>query len=272
MKTNTELQSIGVDSAQAPLTIFDLTVTYNKKPVLWDLHLQVPEGGVVGIIGPNGAGKSTLLKAILDIVPRAAGTIHIYGRPYNRQRRLVSYVPQRESVDWNYPITVLDLVTMGLYRHIGWCRPVRARHHERAMDALQEVGMQDFADRQIGQLSGGQQQRIFLARALVQDTRIVFMDEPFVGIDAKTEQAIIDVLRRLRAAHKTIFVVHHDLRTVTEYFDSLVMLNSTIIASGPTSEVFLADNLYKTYGGKLALIDGLEMPALAIPTRQVQHG
>ena len=261
------LNSIGVDSSQAPLTIFDLTVTYNKKPVLWDLHLQVPEGGVVGIIGPNGAGKSTLLKVIMDIVPRAAGTIHIYGRPYRRQRRLVSYVPQRESVDWNYPITVLDLVTMGLYRHIGWCRPIRPRHHERALSALEQVGMQDFADRQIGQLSGGQQQRIFLARALVQDTRIVFMDEPFVGIDAKTEQAIVDVLRQLRMEHKTVFVVHHDLRTVNVYFDYLVMLNSTIIASGPTGEVFGPDNLYSTYGGKLALIEGLDMAGVG-----VQHG
>ncbi len=237
------------------LELQDLTVCYNKKPAIWDAHLAVPSGTMTGIIGPNGAGKSTLLRAILDITPKSAGTIRIYGRPYYKQRRLVAYIPQRESVDWHYPITALDLVTMGLYRTIGWCRPVRARHRQQALETLDQVGMREFADRQISRLSGGQQQRIFLARALVQNAEIYFLDEPFVGVDAKTERVIVDLLSRLRRENKNIFVVHHDLRTVADYFDWLVMVNTTIIADGPTSEVFTADNLQQTYGGRLALMD-----------------
>ena len=198
-----------------------------------------------------------MLKNVLDIVPRASGTVLIYGRNYRKQRRLVSYVPQRGSVDWDYPITVLDLVTMGLYRQMGWCRPVRAQHHARALEALHRVGMQDFARRQISKLSGGQQQRIFLARALVQDTAIFLMDEPFAGVDAKTECAIIDVLRELKLQRKTVFVVHHDLRTVRDYFDWVIMMNTTIIADGPTEEVFTSYNLYHTYGGNLAVLDSV---------------
>ena len=235
-----------------PLSIFDLTVAYNKKPVLWDVHLQVPEGLAIGIVGPNGAGKSTLLKSILDIVPRSSGKVLIYGKPYASQRSLVAYVPQRESVDWDYPIDVRDLVTMGLYKKIGWCRRVRGRHHQAAMEALEKVGMQDFARRQISQLSGGQQQRIFLARALAQDARLYFMDEPFSGVDAKTERAIMTILQELRALKKTVFVVHHDLSTVGDYFDHLVLLNTTVIESGPTGRVFTKENLQKTYGGRLS--------------------
>lgn len=240
---------------EAPLFIHDLTVAYHRKPVLWDIDFVAPEGKLIGIMGPNGAGKSTLIKAALDLVPRASGEVLVYGKPYRRQRRLVAYVPQRESVDWDFPIHALDVVTMGLYGQIGWLRPVRASHRQRAMEALDRVGMADYADRQISQLSGGQQQRVFLARALVQDARIFFMDEPFAGVDAATERAIVNLLHDLRSAGKTVLVVHHDLQTAADYFDHLILLNMRIVAAGPTAEVFTRDNLTKTYGGRLTLLD-----------------
>jgi manganese/zinc/iron transport system ATP- binding protein len=166
----------------------------------------------------------------------------------------VGYVPQRESVDWDFPVSALDVVTMGLYGRMGWGRPVRKKHHDQAMDALSRVGMQEFARRQISQLSGGQQQRVFLARALAQDAKVYFMDEPFSGVDAATEKAIMDVLRDLRKQGKTTFVVHHDLQTVREYFDHIVMLNMRIVAQGPVAETFTNENLQKTYGGRLTLL------------------
>lgn len=239
---------------ESPLSVHDLTVAYNRKPVLWDVDFEVPSGKLIGVIGPNGAGKSTMLKAILDLVPRASGQVRIYGKPYRKQRHLVGYVPQRESVDWDFPVSALDVVTMGLYGRMGWCRPVRKKHHHKAMEALTRVGMQEFARRQISQLSGGQQQRVFLARALAQDAKIYFMDEPFSGVDAATEKAIVDVLHELREQGKTTFVVHHDLQTVREYFDHVVMLNMRIVAQGPVQDVFTNENLQKTYGGRLTLL------------------
>jgi manganese/zinc/iron transport system ATP- binding protein len=241
--------------SDTPVSVHDLTVAYHRKPVLWDIDLQIPPAKLVGIVGPNGAGKSTLLKATLDLVPKATGRILIYGKPYKRQRGLVGYVPQRESVDWDFPVNALDVVAMGCYGKIGWCRPVSRKHKDVAMAALERVGMADFAKRQISQLSGGQQQRVFLARALVQDARIYFMDEPFAGVDAATEKAIVRILQGLRAAGKTVLVVHHDLQTVPEYFDHLVLLNMRIVATGPTEEVFTNENLQKTYGGRLTLLD-----------------
>ena len=239
----------------APLSIHDMTVAYDRKPVLWDVDFDAPEGKLIGIIGPNGAGKSTLIKAVLDLVPKASGRVLIYGKPYNKQRHLVGYVPQRESVDWDFPVNALDVVVMGRYGRIGWCRPVTKRHKQAAMEALDRVGMADYAKRQISQLSGGQQQRVFLARALVQDAKLYFMDEPFAGVDAATEKAIITLLHALRSAGKTVLVVHHDLQTVSEYFDHLMLLNMRIVAAGPTGEVFTQDNLHKTYGGRLTLLD-----------------
>jgi manganese/zinc/iron transport system ATP- binding protein len=243
------------EPADIPVSVHDLTVAYHRKPVLWDIDLQIPPAKLVGIVGPNGAGKSTLLKAILDLVPKATGRILIYGKPYRRQRGLVGYVPQRESVDWDFPVNALDVVAMGCYGKIGWCRPVSRSHKDVAMAALERVGMADFAKRQISQLSGGQQQRVFLARALVQDARIYFMDEPFAGVDAATEKAIVRILQDLREAGKTVLVVHHDLQTVPEYFDHLLLLNMRIVATGPTEEVFTNENLQKTYGGRLTLLD-----------------
>ena len=241
-------------NATSPLSVHDLTVAYNRKPVLWDVDFEVPAGKLIGVIGPNGAGKSTMLKAVLDLIPRASGQVTIYGKPYRKQRHLVGYVPQRESVDWDFPVSALDVVTMGLYGRMGWCRPVRKKHHDLAMMALSRVGMQEFARRQISQLSGGQQQRVFLARALAQDAKVYFMDEPFSGVDAATEKAIIDVLHDLREQGKTTFVVHHDLQTVREYFDHVVMLNMRIVAQGPVEETFTSENLQKTYGGRLTLL------------------
>jgi manganese/zinc/iron transport system ATP- binding protein len=208
----------------------------------------------MAIVGPNGAGKTTLIKAILGLVGAAAGQVLIYGKPYDEQRRLVGYVPQRESVDWDFPTSVLDVVIMGRYGHLGWVR--RPGRHERtlALEALDKVGMSPFADRQISQLSGGQQQRVFLARALVQDARVYFMDEPFQGVDATTERAIVTLLQELRAAGKTVVVVHHDLQTVPEYFDWVTLLNVRRIGSGPVAEVFTEENLRLAYGGRVAFL------------------
>lgn len=237
-----------------PLTVQDLTVAYHRKPVLWDVDLVMPEGRLIAVVGPNGAGKSTLIKAILGLIPRASGRVTIYGRPYENQRHLVGYVPQRESVDWDFPVNALDVVAMGLYGRIGWFRPVGRDHRRRAMEELEKVGMEAYALRQISQLSGGQQQRVFLARALVQDADLYFMDEPFAGVDVATERAIVALLKALKAGGKTCVVVHHDLQTVPTYFDHVVLLNMRVVATGPVDTVFTEENLKKTYGGKLTLL------------------
>jgi manganese/zinc/iron transport system ATP- binding protein len=245
--------------------VTDLTVAYREKPVLWDVDLDVPEGVLMAIVGPNGAGKSTLIKSILGLVQPAAGKVRIYGKAYEEQRRLVGYVPQRGSVDWDFPTNALDVVMMGLYGKLGWVKRPGQEERDLAMDSLQKVGMADFADRQISQLSGGQQQRVFLARALVQDARVYFMDEPFAGVDATTERAIIALLRELRAAGKTVIVVHHDLQTLEEYFDSVMLLNVRRIASGPVERVFTEENLRKAYGGRIAFLGGGKPDATVAP-------
>lgn len=242
-------------NADIPLSVHDLTVAYQRKPVIWDVEFEIPKGQLVGIVGPNGAGKSTLIKAIMDLVPKASGQVRIFGDTYAQNRGRVGYVPQRESVDWDFPIDALDVVTMGLYGKIGWFWPVRRKHRQLAMEALERVGIADLARRQISQLSGGQQQRTFLARALVQDADLYFMDEPFAAVDASTEAAIVDVLRAMKQAGKTTLVVHHDLQTVPEYFDQVILLNMRVVAHGPVDEVFTAENLQKTYGGRLTLLD-----------------
>jgi manganese/zinc/iron transport system ATP- binding protein len=253
-KTQNETVRLPMETRSNAVDIMDLTVAYREQPVLWDVDLEVPEGVLMAIVGPNGAGKSTLIKTILGLIQPAAGQVRIYGEPYAQQRQLVGYVPQRGSVDWDFPTNALDVVTMGLYRRIGWVRRPGRAERELAMDSLEKVGMADFADRQISQLSGGQQQRVFLARALVQDAQIYFMDEPFAGVDATTERAIIALLRELRGAGKTVVVVHHDLQTVEEYFDWLMMLNVRRIASGPVGEVFTEENLRIAYGGRVAFL------------------
>ena len=238
-----------------PLAIHDLTVAYHRKPVIWDVELNIPEGKLVGVVGPNGAGKSTLLKACQDLVPKTSGEVQIYGAPYRDRRGDVGYVPQRESVDWDFPVSALEVVAMGTYGRIGWFRRVGKLHKRIAREALERVGIEHLADLQISQLSGGQQQRVFLARALAQDAKLYFMDEPFAAVDAATEEAIVSLLKELNGAGKTCLVVHHDLASVTRYFDWLVLLNMRVVASGPTGEVFTRENLQKTYGGKLSLLD-----------------
>jgi manganese/zinc/iron transport system ATP- binding protein len=229
------------------IDVTDLTVAYREKPVLWDIDLAVPSGVLLAIVGPNGAGKSTLIKAMLGLVNSAAGQVQIFGAPYKQQRRFVGYVPQRGSVDWDFPTTVLDVVTMGTYGKLGWFRRPGAAERNAALNALQKVGMTEFAQRQISQLSGGQQQRVFLARALVQDARVYFMDEPFQGVDALTEKAIVSILQELRKQGRTVIVVHHDLQTVREYFDWVLLLNVRRIAFGPVADTFTDDNVRQTY-------------------------
>jgi manganese/zinc/iron transport system ATP- binding protein len=248
----------GLDGREdgAAIEVTDLTVAYGERPVLWDVDLTVPHGVLMAVVGPNGAGKTTLVKAMLGLVRPAAGRVLIHGRPYAEQRRVVAYVPQRGSVDWDFPTSVLDVVMMGRYGALGWLRRPGRRERELASDALGKVGMEELAARQISQLSGGQQQRVFIARALVQDAGIYLMDEPFQGVDATTERAIVTLLQDLRAQGKTLVVVHHDLPTVPEYFDWVTMLNVRRIASGPVEEVFTDENLRLAYGGRVAFVSG----------------
>ncbi len=235
--------------------VHDVTVAYHRKPVLWDVDVLLPAARLIAIVGPNGAGKTTLLKAILGLVPLASGRVEIFGKPLKHARRLIGYVPQRESVDWDFPVDALDVVLMGRYGRLGWVRRPGKADRAAAMSALEKVGMADYARRQISQLSGGQQQRVFLARALAQDAMLYLMDEPFAGVDAATERAIVEVLRELRAGGRTVVAVHHDLQTVPKYFDEVVMLNMRLVAAGPVETTFTAQNLRHTYGGRLTILD-----------------
>jgi manganese/zinc/iron transport system ATP- binding protein len=237
------------------LHVEDLTVSYQGKPVLWDVDVDVPPGVMAAVVGPNGAGKSTFVKAVLGLVTPTAGHVRLFGAPYDRMRRRVGYVPQRTAVDWDFPTTALDVVQMGRYGHLGWFRRPGRREREMALEALDRVGIADLAQRQISQLSGGQQQRVFLARALVQDARLYLLDEPMAGVDAPTERAVVELLQALRDAGRTLVVVHHDLQTVRDYFDWLIVLNVRVIDQGPVDRVYTAANLRRAYGGQIALIE-----------------
>ena len=232
----------------------DLTVAYGERPVLWDVDMEVPAGVLMAVVGPNGAGKTSLIKSVTGLVRPVAGHITIFGKPYQEQRHLVGYVPQRNSVDWDFPTTVLDVVMMGRYGGLGWFRRPGPAERALALEALEKVGIAEFKGRQISQLSGGQQQRLFLARAIVQDARIYLMDEPFQGVDATTERAIVMLLKEMRARGKTVVVVHHDLQTVPEYFDWVTLLNVRCVASGPVDRVFTDRNLRLTYGGRVSYL------------------
>ncbi|MBD0291699.1 MAG: metal ABC transporter ATP-binding protein [Thermoleophilia bacterium] len=236
------------------IEVTDLTVAYREQPVLWDVDLVVPSGVLMAIVGPNGAGKTTLIKAILGLVRPAAGLVRVHGRPYGEERHAVAYVPQRGSVDWDFPTNVLDVVLMGTYGALGWIRRPGRGERARALEALRQVGMDRLADRQISQLSGGQQQRVFLARALVQDAAVYLMDEPFQGVDATTERAVVQLLHSLRDRRKTVVAVHHDLQTVPEYFDWVTLLNVRRVATGRVADVFTEENLRDTYGAPLAFL------------------
>lgn len=252
------------------LEVHDLMVTYGRKPVLWGVDFTLPAGCIAGIVGPNGAGKSTLLKTIMGLIPPSSGYVKLFDRPLDDVRSRISYVPQRESVDWDFPVSVLDVVLMGRYGKVGLLRNTGAHDRAIANECLDKVGMSAFAKRQISQLSGGQQQRVFLARALAQEADVYFMDEPFAGVDAATEQAIIELLREMASKGKTIVVVHHDLQSARSYFDWIVLLNMHLIAAGPTDQAFTEETVQQAYGGRLNLLSqvGDVMEKRAFPSRE----
>lgn len=232
------------------IKVRELIVSYEEDPVLWDVNLDIKQGVLLAVVGPNGAGKSTLIKAILGLIKRLSGKITFWGKKYENVRNEIAYVPQRGSVDWDFPTTVFDVVEMGRYGQIGWLKKVRKEDKVKTIDALEKVQMLEFKDRQISQLSGGQQQRVFLARALVQEAEIYFMDEPFQGVDTKTEKSIVNILKKLRNEGKTVITVHHDLQTVPEYFDHVLFINKGVVAYGSVEEVFTQENISKTYNLK----------------------
>ncbi len=242
------------DPGRLPIEVHDLTVAYHKKPVLWGIDLEIPKGKLVGIIGPNGAGKSTLIKSIMGLLPLSSGWVKIFGEPFKKNLKRVGYVPQRESVDWDFPVSVMDVVLMGRYGKLGLFRRPGKQDKEIARECLEKVKMLPYANRQIANLSGGQQQRVFLARALAQESDLYLMDEPFAGVDAATESAIMDIMHELKDRGKTLIVVHHDLPTARNYFDMLILLNMRLVAFGPTEEVFSYELLQKTYGGRLTIL------------------
>jgi manganese/zinc/iron transport system ATP- binding protein len=240
--------------AEAPLSVRHLTVAYGERPAVWDVSWDAPPG-LTAIVGPNGAGKSTLLKAALGLIPALSGEVRFFGRPLEAARDRVGYLPQRASVDWDFPATALDVVCMARYPRMRWWGPVPRKHREAARDALAQVGMVEFADRQIGRLSGGQQQRVFLARALAQDADLVLMDEPFAAVDAATEAAIVAVLRELAARGRHVVAVHHDLGTVPEYFTSVLLMNTRVFAAGKVATAFTAEAIAATYGARLPVLE-----------------
>ncbi|GAA6188804.1 metal ABC transporter ATP-binding protein [Litorivita sp. NS0012-18] len=268
-------QTVEADLATTALAIRGMTVSYGEKPAVFSVDMSVPRGAMMAIIGPNGAGKSTLLKAALGVVPSLSGEAFVFGKPLEQVRARIAYVPQRASVDWDFPARVSDVVAMGLYRELGLLGRMTGAHRARAAQSLERVGMADFAHRQIGQLSGGQQQRVFLARALAQEADLYLLDEPFAGVDAATEKAIIAVLQSLNAQGKTVIAVHHDLATVTDYFDHVFLINKTRIAEGKVAEAFTPENLQRTYGGRLAtaqLDPASQVNAPAAPRKDLASG
>ncbi|MFC4167873.1 metal ABC transporter ATP-binding protein [Teichococcus aestuarii] len=251
--------------APPALEVRNLSVAYREAPVLRGVNWRAPASGLTAIVGPNGAGKSTLLKAALGLVPRLAGEVRFFGQELRQARRRIGYLPQRASVDWDFPATALQVAAMGRYPRVGWFLPLPRAERERARAALAEVGMADFAGRQIGQLSGGQQQRVFLARALALEADLYLMDEPFAGVDAATERAIIDVLHRLGREGRAVIAVHHDLATAPQYFQHVCLLNGGVVAAGPMETTFTAENLSRTYGGRLSLLDEAALRPAAAP-------
>lgn len=237
--------------SKAVLKVENLSASYRKNTVLKDVNFQVKQGSLTGIVGPNGAGKSTLIKTLLQLHPHLTGKVDFFGLPFKKAQQVIGYVPQRGSVDWDFPTNALDVVLMGLYGKIGWLKLPSRSHKKLALNALEKMAMADYADRQISQLSGGQQQRVFLARALVQDAEFYFMDEPLAGVDAATEKAIMAILKELKNQGKTVMVVHHDLQTVEDYYDHVLFLNQTVVEHGETSSIFTKENITRTYGGNM---------------------
>ena len=232
------------------ITIKDLNVAYQDKPALWHINLDISKNSRTAIVGPNGAGKSTMIKTMMKLIRPVSGHIEIDGRTDKGILKNIAYVPQKGEVNWDFPATVLDVVLMGRYVHKGWIKRPQKKDREIALEALKTMKMEAFRDRQISELSGGQRQRAFLARAIAQDADIYVMDEPLQGIDITTENLIMDVIRKLQAEGKTFIIVHHQLNTVKEYFDHVVIMNKTIIADGPTDAVFTGENIEKAYREK----------------------
>ena len=241
-------------SVEPVIQVQNLTVSYHHKPVLWDVNFALPQGQIIGVIGPNGSGKTTLLKSIMGLLPIDTGNVKLFGLPLKKVRGRISYVPQRESVDWDFPANIEDVVLMGRYRKDNLFKPLNKRDKEIAKEAMEQVGLLDLAKRPIAQLSGGQQQRVFIARALAQQADLYLMDEPFVGVDAATEDAILKLLTKMRDEGKTVIIVHHDLQTAYSFFDSIVLLRTRLIAAGPKQEVFTTKNLQDAYGGRLSVL------------------
>lgn len=241
-------------SNEPVIQVQNLTVSYHHKPVLWDVNFALPQGQIIGVIGPNGSGKTTLLKSIMGLLPVDTGEVRLFGLPLKKVRGRISYVPQRESVDWDFPANIEDVVLMGRYRKDNLFKPLNKRDKEIAKEAMEQVGLLDLAKRPIAQLSGGQQQRVFIARALAQQAELYLMDEPFVGVDAATEDAILKLLTKMRDEGKTVIIVHHDLQTAYSFFDSIVLLRTRLIAAGPKQEVFTTKNLQDAYGGRLSVL------------------
>ena len=237
-----------------PIEIHDLTVSYQKRPVLYGVDLEIEEGSLVGVLGPNGAGKSTLIKTVMNMIKPNGGYVKIFGKSPKEGIKRIGYIPQRESIDWDFPVTVFDVVLMGRYGHHRWLGRIGKEDRRKANECLEQVSMLPYADRPIGNLSGGQQQRVFLARALAQESAVYLMDEPFAGVDAVTEKAIVSILQGMKNQGKTIVVVHHDLSSAKEYFDQLLLLNMRKVAFGPIAEVYTHELLQKTYGGKLTVL------------------
>lgn len=236
------------------LETHNLTVSYNRKPVLWNVDFKLPSGQIIGIIGPNGSGKTTLLKSIMGLTPLSSGYVEIFGQQLNEVRSRISYVPQKESVDWDFPASVMDVVLMGRYSPKNLFKRISKKDKDIAAEALEKVNLLEFSNRQISQLSGGQQQRVFIARSLTQNADLFIMDEPFVGVDAATEQAILRLMQEMKEKGKTVVVVHHDLQTAKDYFDWIVLLNTRLVASGPKAEIFNEELLQEAYGGKLNVL------------------
>lgn len=234
--------------------VHNLTVAYQKRPVLWDIDFTLPAGQLIGILGPNGSGKTTLLKSIMGLINPSSGYVKLFDQPMEGVRSRISYVPQRESVDWDFPISVREVVEMGRYRKGNLLRRLSREDRQLAAEALEKVGLSEYASRQISQLSGGQQQRVFVARALAQQADLYLMDEPFAGVDAASEEAILTLLKEMKEQGKTVLIVHHDLQTARQFFDWIVLLNTRLVTHGTVKEVFTEENLRAAYGGKLTIL------------------
>ncbi|MCG8577691.1 MAG: metal ABC transporter ATP-binding protein [Flavobacteriales bacterium] len=239
---------------KSSIEVHNLTTAYGGAPVLWDIDFQLPTGQIIGIIGPNGSGKTTLLKTIMGLLDPASGFVKVFDQPLDKVREKVAYVPQRESVDWDFPASVYDVVMMGRYRKYNLFKRTKDPDREIVLQSIEKVGLSEFKDRQISRLSGGQQQRVFVARALAQGADLYLMDEPFVGVDAATENSILNLLSEMKNEGKTVVIIHHDLQTVSDYFDYLLLLNTRLIARGTPAEVLTKENLTNAYGGQLTLL------------------